>query len=313
MGLGEGAGGHHLNTMSAQEAFRAYETVRHRLPTATASTTDSAREVATLAEISQAFDVFLLDAFGVLNIGETAIEGTAQRIMDLKAAGKRVLVVSNAAGYPHAALVQKYARLGFDFKPEEIVTSRATLLDALPRDKGLHWGLMASRKAGPRDLETLTFTYLENDPAAYEKVEGFLLIGSAEWTEDRQALLESALARRPRPVLVGNPDIVAPRETGFSREPGYFAHRLADRTGIEPRFFGKPFANIFDLAFNRIGDVPRERVLMVGDSLHTDILGAKTAGLASALIKDFGFFAGQDVHSAIRQSGITPDYLVRRP
>ena len=119
--------------------------------------------------------------------------------------------------------------------------------------------------------------------------------------------------RNNRPVRVANPDIVAPREIGFSAEPGYFAHRLADLSGIEPRFFGKPFTNIFDLAFARLGDVNRSRVLMVGDSLHTDILGAHAAGVSSALISDFGFFADHDTTTAIQQSGIVPDYVATRP
>ena len=78
------------------------------------------------------------------------------------------------------------------------------------------------------------------------------LLGSAGWTERRQTLLEAALQDWPRPVWVGNPDVVAPRQEGFTIEPGYYAHRLADRTGIVPRFFGKPFGNIFDTALARL-------------------------------------------------------------
>lgn len=311
MGLGQGAGGDHLSTLTAEAAFEAYEAVRHRLPPASAP--KASRRCATLADLAEDFDVFLLDAFGVLNIGETAIPETPERVAALKAAGKRVLVVSNAAGFPHAALMEKYTRLGYDFAPEDVITSRRTLLAGLEGRRDLHWGLMATPLAGLRDLEGLTLTYLEEDPAPYAAVEGFLMIGSAAWTEPRQALLEAALRARPRPVLVGNPDIVAPRETGFSAEPGHFAHRLADGTGVAPEFFGKPFGNIFDLAFARLGDVDRSRVLMVGDSLHTDVLGAQTAGVASALITGFGFFAGSDAEAAVAQSGIAPDYLVARP
>lgn len=301
-----------MTALTADIAFEAYEAVRHRLPPAAAAQAAS-RQCETLEELADDFDVFLLDAFGVLNIGETAIPETPGRIAALKAAGKRVLVVSNAAGFPHATLIEKYARLGYDFASEDIITSRATLLAGLNGRRGLHWGLMATPAAGLRDLEGLNLTYLEEDPAAYDAVDGFLLVGSAVWTEARQTLLEAALARRARPVLVGNPDIVAPRETGFSAEPGHFAHRLADSTGVTPEFFGKPFGNIFDLAFARIGPVDRRRVLMVGDSLHTDILGAQTAGVASALITDFGFFAGLDAGRAVAMTGITPDFLVRRP
>ncbi|WP_102108292.1 HAD-IIA family hydrolase [Oceaniglobus roseus] len=312
MGLGQGPGGDHLNALTAEQALAAYEGVRHRLPVAVPPHR-TFRRIATLDDVAEAFDVFLLDAFGVLNIGETAIPGTRERIAGLKAAGKRVLVVSNAAGYPHAALMEKYHRLGFDFLPEDVITSRVTLLAGLDGQRDIHWGLMATRSTGLRDLEGLRLTYLEEDPETYGSVDGFLMIGSAAWTEERQALLESALAERPRPVLVGNPDIVAPREVGFSTEPGHFAHRLADRTGVSPRFFGKPFGNIFDIAFARLGPVDRGRVLMVGDSLHTDILGAQTAGVASALVADYGFFAGQDVARAIETTGIVPDFVVDRP
>ena len=299
-------------SMTADEAFGAYEAVRHRLP-ATRVHNEIYRRVSTLADIADVYDVFLLDAFGVLNIGETAIPGTVERIADLRAAGKRVLVVSNAASFPHAALIEKYNRLGYDFASEDVVTSRLTMLAALADRPDLHWGLMATRSTGLRDLEELHLTYLEEDPAPYEAVDAFLMVGSAAWTDTRQSLLEQALAERPRPVVVANPDIVAPRETGFSVEPGHFAHCLADRTGVAPEFYGKPFRNIFDIAFERLGPVDRSRVIMVGDSLHTDILGAHVAGVGSALISQFGFFAGQDAEFAIERSGIVPDYVVERP
>lgn len=301
-----------MTVMSTETAFEAYEAVRHRLPLVAPSGA-AFRRAATLADIADGFDVFLLDAFGVLNIGEAAIPGTPERIRNLKAAGKRVLVVSNAAGFPHAALMEKYTRLGYDFAPDDVITSRVTLLAGLNGRQNLHWGLMATRSTGLRDLEDLNLTYLEEDPAPYDAVEGILLVGSAAWTEERQALLEDSLRKRPRPVLVGNPDIVAPRETGFSVEPGHFAHRLADRTGITPEFYGKPFPDIFDLAFKRLGDVDRSRVLMVGDSLHTDILGARNIGISSALIAQYGFFAGQDAEKAVLATGIVPDFIVERP
>lgn len=301
-----------MTTITVDEAFAAYEAVRHRLPDMP-SVAPGYRHAETLAELADEFDVFLLDAFGVLNIGETAIPGTPERVRDLTAAGKRVLIVSNAAGFPHAALMEKYTRLGYDFAPEDVITSRGALLAGLTGRRDLHWGLMATRSTGLRDFEGLNLTYLEEDPAAYAQVDGFLMVGSAAWTDARQSLLEAALSERTRPVLVGNPDIVAPREQGFSTEPGYFAHTLADRTGIAPEFFGKPFINIYDLAFQRLGPVDKSRVVMVGDSLHTDILGARTAGVASALIAGYGFFAGEDVADAIARAGIVPDVVVARP
>ncbi len=294
-------------------ALAAYEAVRHRLPTPVAPRA-APQHAASLAAIADRFDVFLLDAFGVLNIGETAIPGVIDRIDDLTRAGKRVIVVSNAAGFPHARLMEKYARLGYSLAAEDVITSRATLMAALQAEPKRHWGLMATPSAGLGELAGFDVTYLEDDPAPYRAAEGILMIGSAAWTETRQALLAEALAERARPIWVGNPDIVAPREVGFSIEPGHYAHRLADMTGIRPSFFGKPFGGIFELAFQRLGtDIPRERIVMVGDSLHTDILGAQAAGIASALIADYGFFAGHDAPDAIDRTGISPDFILERP
>ena len=112
---------------------------------------------------------------------------------------------------------------------------------------------------------------------------------------------------------MGNPDIVAPRESGFTIEPGHFAHRCADLTGIDPSFFGKPFANIYDIAFARLGAVDKGRVVMVGDSLHTDVLGARVAGVGAALVTGWGFWGGADPGPAIRLSGLAPDFLLDRP
>jgi len=301
-----------MMTITAAEAFQAYEAVRHRLPAA-AAPGRRYRCAATLAEIADDFDVFLLDAFGVLNIGEIAIPGTRERIEDLRGMGKRVLVVSNAASVSPARLREKYSRLGYDFELENIVTSRATLARSLSRMQDIRWGIMGSHQNQLEDLGTLQAIALGDEPADYVAVQGFLLIESGSWTELRQGLLEQSLQANPRPVLVANPDIVAPREYGFSVEPGHFAHRLADRTGIEPAFFGKPFGNIYDVAFERIGPIDKARVLMVGDSLHTDILGAQAAGISSALVAHHGFFAGRDVGQAIALAGIVPDFVVEDP
>ena len=301
-----------MKTLTTEEAFAAYEAVRGRLPPA--GPPGAARRIGSIEDVADRFDVFLLDTFGVLNIGETAIPGVAARIERLRARGKRVLVVTNAAGYPHDLLMARYDRLGYSFDPADVVSSRATLSDAIGGHELGLCGLMVSRATGIGDFASLRTLRLAEAPEDYARADRFVFLGSAEWSETRQRLLEDALRDRPRPVLVANPDIVAPRENGFSIEPGYFAHRLADRSGAAPEFFGKPFGNIYDLAFRRCGPgIDKARVLMVGDSLHTDVLGAQTAGIASALVTSHGFFAGGAVERWMDRSGIRPDFLLDHP
>ncbi|GGA26454.1 HAD-IIA family hydrolase [Neptunicoccus cionae] len=293
----------------AQWVFEAYEKVRPRLPQVAFSCVPKTAD--SLEQVAEPYDLILFDAYGVLNIGETAIAGAPERIASLRAAGKSVMVVSNSAGYPKATMMERYARLGFDFTEPEVVTSREALLHHLSDCAPRHWGVMLNPAYGTAEFETHRISFLADDPVLYDQVDGFLLVGSDGWTDHRQSLLEGSIARNQRPVIVGNPDIVAPREDGLSREPGFFAHALADATGGEPVFLGKPFGSVFERALARQSKAPEAaRILMVGDTLHTDILGGGLIGVSTALVTGFGAHSGADPQALIARSGIVPDFII---
>lgn len=294
-------------TIDVDAAFERYEAVRARLPHAQFDT--RSRQVRDLEEIAELFDVFVLDAFGVLNVGDKAVPGAVERIAALRAAGKRLFVLTNAASYPRSVALAKYQGLGFDFAPEEVVSSRDVAASALARFSEVR--LWATASGPDPDLSDLSgyIEDLEADPDLLDRAEGFLLLSSASWTPARHEALVAALAERPRPLLVGNPDLVAPRETGLTLEPGWWAHDIADRTGVIPEFFGKPYANAFAAIKARCPGAEALRTAMVGDTLHTDILGGRAAGMSSVLITDHGLFAGRDVAPYIARSQIVPDII----
>lgn len=301
---------HENKGIDPAKAFAAYLNIRHRLPLAAG---EGVGERAGFMDIVAPYDLILFDAYGVLNVGETAISGAAATVAALRSAGKSVAVVSNSAAYPKAHMMARYQTLGFDFAETEVVTSRDALLKRIAQEPKRRWGVMLNPDVALGELAALDAVVLTNDPAPYDQVEGFLLVGADGWNEHRQSLLETALGRVPRPVFVGNPDLVAPRENGLSLEPGWFAHKLADTTKIVPSFLGKPFPEVFDLAMERFGaGISPSRVLMVGDTLHTDVLGGSQAGFATVLVTDHGSLVGLDVEDAIKQSGIIPDYIVRQ-
>ena len=112
-----------LRCWMRKSAFARYEAVRPRLPVATFPA--MSHHVNSLAEVADRYDAFVLDAFGVLNVGDTPIPGAVGRMADLRAMGKRLLIVlTNAASYPRATALAKYHRLGFDFTSDEVVSTR---------------------------------------------------------------------------------------------------------------------------------------------------------------------------------------------
>jgi glycerol 3-phosphatase-2 len=292
--------------LDAAAAFRRYEEVRPRLPSAFFP---SAPVIAqTLEDVAERWDGFVLDAFGVLNVGDRPITGAVERMARLRAMGKRLVVLTNAASYPRRVALAKYRALGFDFAPEEVVSSRdvaaAHLAQVAP---GARWGAIAQAGDDFADLGVPVID-LARTPD-WDGVDGFLFLSTAGYGPMMHAALARALERRPRPLIVANPDLVAPREGGLSVEPGYWAHDLIDRLGCEARFFGKPFAEGFAEAAARAG-LPPDRLAMVGDTLHTDVLGGRAAGMGAVLVADHGLFAGRDVMEFVTASGIIPDAIV---
>ena len=287
-------------------AFAQYEKVRKRLPTSVAR--GACKRVPNLGALADNFDVFLFDAYGVLNVGNTPVSGAPERIAALQAMGKRALVLTNGASFPISDRLPQYRSFGFNFSADDVISSRDVLSAHLATLPTIRWAAMAPKDASYEGLG-VSYDLLEDNPETYEKAEGFLLLGSQIWNDARQALLVKALRAHPRPLLVGNPDLVAPYEHGFTLQPGLYGHQLADETGIAPQFFGKPFGSMFTEAKRRYGNTPPERVLMIGDTLHTDILGGAAAGVKTLLVENHGMFKGANVAAYIEQSGIAPDYI----
>ena len=52
---------------------------------------------------------------------------------------------------------------------------------------------------------------------------------------------------------------------------------------------------------------------MVGDTLHTDILGANSFGLKSILMTKHGLLKNVNVGKMIKRTNIIPDYIVESP
>lgn len=297
-----------LDDIGTDWAFERYEFIRPRLPKA--EFVNSPKQSENLASVAANFDCFILDAFGVLNQGETAIPGAVGRIEELRRLGKKLIVLTNAASYTRAEILAKYHRLGFDFSSQEVISSRDLALAALPQlEQGQKWAAIAAEGDLFDDTST-PFHQLLEVPELLETAGGFVFLSSARWSDQDNKRLIAALKANPRPVVIANPDLVAPRESGLTIEPGSFAHQLIDEGIATPMFFGKPYQAAFEAAIARMPDIPRDRIAMVGDTLHTDILGGKAAGISTVLVTDHGLFRGRDVDDYIRRSGIMPDWIV---
>ena len=61
--------------------------------------------------------------------------------------------------------------------------------------------------------------HLADDPDLLRNAGGFLLLSSVCWSETDTAALIDALLENPRPLIVANPDLVAPERKGCPWSP----------------------------------------------------------------------------------------------
>jgi len=292
-------------TIDTKWVFNRYQEVRERLPSSTFPA--ATQQVSDLGHLADQFDVFVFDSFGVLNVGSAPIAGAVERIQQLRAKNKQVYILTNAASVPLDRLEDKYERLGFDFKLPEIISSREVLIEALKTyDAEMEWAVISEKEFNVQDLPVKAHQYSGSAP---RPCDGYIFMSSAGWSEKHQSTLKARLQENEKPLLIANPDLAAPREEAITFEPGTYAHDLTDKMGIMPLFFGKPYGNAFDLLKARLNvPVAPEKMLMIGDTLHTDILGGKAAGLQTALITGHGVLRDLDPADCISKSRIVPDF-----
>ena len=273
-----------------------------------------------LRDLMGEFDALLLDGYGVLNVGAYAVPEADLMLAEAEAAGVAVIVVTNGGSKDSKIAAARYRTLGFDVTDQQVVSSRDALETRLrqPDCPYQHIGVVDSWCSLPSLPGISTTPLTPENPAEWYNVDAICLFGGTQWDERWQDCLLT-VAAKGMPVLVANPDIGAPQSDGFSKEPGYWAvmarHQLGDALQLE--WYGKPHQPVFDLAMKTLEETTGrsnwnyDRIAMVGDTLHTDILGGRGAGLKTVLVTGHGMFREGSANDAIEKTGIAPDYIVR--
>ena len=271
-----------------------------------------------LENILDHFDALLLDAFGVLNVGSELVPGIISTLNKARNKGITLLVVTNGASNNSFKKRDQLSSLGLEFSDDEIISSRDATEIFLSFNKPEGPVGVLGNMGNPFKISNIDCVELEQDYSMFDQMKSFILLGTLDWDPVWQEILLNSLKDYPRPLFVANPDLVAPHEKKFSIEPAYYMALLIKNGVHLPFWFGKPFPTIFEIALSRINElsgrhVPLSRIGMVGDTLHTDILGANSFGLKSILMTKHGLLRKSNIGEMIKKTNIIPDYIVESP
>ena len=281
----------------------------------------------TLSEIIDRYDAFCFDGYGTLyNRGSFVYPGAMEWFKMLRAAGKHIRLVTNAASDVDAVLARDADKRGFDFTEAETISSGSLLFDLVQQLRSdtakpleLREVYYIGRETGKNVLAKCGITAVAMDA---EPTEPIVAISSAKDTPETYAQAVKILQKPGAILFVLNSDAWAPKipdENGVTvREPvsGALSERLrrdsaCDANGGEgctTYYLGKPFPAIWEKVKRSLP--VGANVLMIGDTLGTDVYGAKVAGFDSALV------VGRNVPATELETdetvlGIRPDYYLK--
>lgn len=276
-----------------------------------------------ILDIADSFDACCIDMFGVIWEGTRFFDGVFDVLAELKNRGKQIYVLSNTTD-PKKQAEEKYAtyglRLGIHY--DGFLSSGSVLETEI--EKGFF-----ERFAGKKDYRfymigykpTTLFQNILEHMTTDMNAADFIYLGSPS-TRDSTALninhlipeMEQAVQRR-LPAILANPDYHA-----FKGDVKYCTQGLLgkwyEEHGGSVKWIGKPFPLVYEYALNYI-QKPANRVLMIGDTLRTDIAGGNRAGMKTLLITGTGITAsalqqGLDLQTLCRIDGAIPTYIIER-
>lgn len=265
------------------------------------------------------YKVIFFDAFGVLKNSEGLLPGIEHTFDWLKENGKDFYVLTNDASRSPQELAESYYNRNlYAITPERIISSGMLAREYL--DLKVSSGTVAylGTEKSAHYLETTglkTLPISQVDLKDVSDINALVLLDDEgfDWNTDITKTV-NLLRKRNIPVIVANTDSTYPvSKTRIAIAIGAVARMIESIVGKQFIQFGKPDAQLFMFAYERLENlthISKRDVLMVGDTLRTDILGGNKFGLDTALVLT-GNTQPQDAEVLIRSTGIIPTYVCK--
>lgn len=271
--------------------------------------------------LADRYDVLLCDVWGVVHNSIVAFPQAADALVRFRQRGGAVVLITNAPR-PGTIVGHYLDKLGLPRSSyDAIMASGDVTRHVIAKRQGRVYHL------GPeRDLpifQGLDLQFAPPDRADFAVCTG-LFNDDTETPDDYRELL-GAMRARNMFMLCANPDLVVERGEKLI----YCAGALADvyaALGGEVFYAGKPHAPIYKEALAmaqavRGTEVRSDRVLAIGDSIRTDLKGARDFGLDCLFVtagihsEEFGGRDSPDLAAlaeAFRNAGVMPTAITRR-
>ena len=237
----------------------------------------------------------LFDLDGVLYIGSQPIAGAIDAIKRIREAGLICRFVTNTSTLTLASLQAKLAKLGFEISTSEIFSAPQAALNFLKQQPQPICRLLLADDV-KQDFAQLK----QSDTEA-----NFIVVGDIgnAWSYPMLNEIFACLVRGAKLIAI-HKNRFWQTEQGLQMDIGAFIHGLEYASNTQAMIIGKPSIDFFNAVLNDM-QLSRDKVLMIGDDIDSDIGGAQAAGLLSVLVR-----TGKYRESYANASAINPDLIL---
>ncbi|WP_430933012.1 HAD-IIA family hydrolase [Saccharicrinis sp. 156] len=275
-------------------------------------------EIAKFKEVVRQYKVVFFDAYGVLKKHNGIMNGVKEMLDFLKEEGIEFYIITNDASRSPELLAKTYHEAGIEIiKADNLISSAMMSMTFLKEN--IHPGASVAylgRNTSEFFIKgaDLVPVRIENvEPKDYPDIEAIVLFddGGYEFHPGINKTL-NLIRGTDVPVVVANPDLIYPVNNGETALAiGSIANMFEAVANRKFFRFGKPDVSVFKYAFDRVNKerkISKREILMVGDTLATDIIGGNNFGIDTALVLS-GSTIPKQAEVMIQETGIKPTHI----
>lgn len=271
-----------------------------------------------LRELVGGVDVVLSDIWGVVHNGLESFPEACEALHTYRSRGGTVILITNAPR-PADSVQRQLRKLGVPDETYDAIVSSGDLTRLYVAEhpgRKMFW-------LGP-ERDNSIYRGLDAVTAPLEEADYIVCTGlyddETETAEDYRGMMLKARERKLT-LVCANPDIVVERGDRLIYCAGAIAE-LYRELGGEVIFYGKPHQPIYQRAMALAGErqgyqIDRKKVLAIGDSVRTDLTGAREFGIDCLFVtrgihaEEFEGLDQLDPNSVMELFGHPPKALMR--
>lgn len=239
--------------------------------------------------------LFVLDMDGTIYLGDQPIAGALDFIHDVEASDDRdYIFFTNNASKVGSSYIDKLSRMGLDITADKIMTAGDVtaefLLTHYPKGTRVY---LNGTPLLEHDWKEKGIELVDDNPD--------LAVQSFDTTLTYEKLDKICrYVRNGAPFLATHMDINCPTEDGYMPDCGAMCRLVTESTGVQPRYFGKPWKETVEMITEMTGYGPEE-IAFVGDRIYTDVATGVNNGARGFLV-----LTGESTMKTVEESSVIP-------